>query len=94
MRKGTEVSITLVMLTTCPSCPSLLSSPDVQEGGETAFPDKSEWVHKEAGAKYDEEFSACAKGHVGIKPKLVSRQPACHALTTVVLHAAAACSCC
>ncbi len=56
-------------------CVSLLVA--VQEGGETAFPQGSEWLDKEAGARYDRDFSPCAKGHVAVKPKLVSQHATC-----------------
>jgi len=36
-----------------------LADPDV--GGETAFPEGSEWANAEAGEKYSKEFSDCAK---------------------------------
>mmetsp|Transcript_13665 Transcript_13665/g.39553 ORF Transcript_13665/g.39553 Transcript_13665/m.39553 type:complete len:316 (-) Transcript_13665:271-1218(-) len=42
---------------------------DVEEGGETAFPDGSEWVDPAMGHAADPTFSECAKGHVAAKPK-------------------------
>jgi hypothetical protein len=43
---------------------------DVEEGGETAFPDGSQWVDPAMGAKADPSLSACARGHVAAKPKV------------------------
>ena len=42
---------------------------DVEEGGETAFPEQSEWYDPAVGARADASFSECAKGHVAAKPK-------------------------
>ncbi|KAG1662060.1 hypothetical protein FOA52_005307 [Chlamydomonas sp. UWO 241] len=42
---------------------------DVEEGGETAFPEGSEWVDPAMGPKADQTFSECAKGHVAARPK-------------------------
>ena len=50
---------------------------DVEEGGETAFPQGSQWADpaipkklKEAGVK----FSKCAEGHVAYKPQVRPKQ--------------------
>ena len=43
---------------------------DVEEGGETAFPQGSEWVDPAMGVAADPTFSDCAKGHVAAKPKV------------------------
>ena len=43
---------------------------DVEEGGETAFPERSEWYDPAMGAAADPTFSDCAKGHVAAKPKV------------------------
>jgi hypothetical protein len=45
---------------------------DVEEGGETCFPDGSQWLHPEQGLRADPSFSECAKGHVAFKPTRVS----------------------
>ena len=42
---------------------------DVEEGGETAFPEKSVWYDPAMGVAADPTFSACAKGNVAAKPK-------------------------
>lgn len=42
---------------------------DVEEGGETAFPQGSVWTDPKMGQKADPTFSACAKGNVAAKPK-------------------------
>lgn len=42
---------------------------DVEEGGETAFPEGSKWTDPSLGAKLDPSFSECAKGHVAARPK-------------------------
>ncbi|KAF5840968.1 hypothetical protein DUNSADRAFT_14992 [Dunaliella salina] len=44
-----------------------LADPEV--GGETAFPEGSEWANAQAGEKYSKEFSDCAKGSVAFKPR-------------------------
>ena len=43
---------------------------DVEEGGETAFPQGSEWMDPSMGTAADASFSDCAKGHVAAKPKV------------------------
>ena len=45
----------------------LLYLSDVEEGGETAFPD-SEWLDPSAGER-NGPWSACAEDHVAVKPK-------------------------
>ena len=50
----------------CKSC--VCTHTDVEEGGETAFPQKSEWFDP-AFANLDPNPSECAKGHVHAKPK-------------------------
>lgn len=45
---------------------------DVEEGGETAFPEKSQWIDPGMPAKLEAagvKLSDCAKGHVTYKPK-------------------------
>ncbi|GBF92354.1 hypothetical protein Rsub_05556 [Raphidocelis subcapitata] len=42
---------------------------DVEEGGETAFPDGSEWAHPDQAARSG-PFSPCAAGSVAFKPKM------------------------
>ncbi len=42
---------------------------DVEEGGETAFPQGSEWYDPAMKEAMDPLFSDCAKGHVAAKPK-------------------------
>jgi len=42
---------------------------DVEEGGETAFPHKSEWVDPAMKDAASAVMSDCAKGHVAAKPK-------------------------
>lgn len=46
----------------------LLYLSDVEEGGETAFPDSKVWVHPDLPEKMG-PFSACTKGGVAFKPK-------------------------
>ena len=46
------------------------TEPDVEEGGETAFPDGSEWAHKDLPARMG-PFSPCAAGGVAFRPKMV-----------------------
>ena len=46
----------------------LLYLADVEEGGETAFPDGSKWISKEV-EQHSGPFTECAKGHVAFKPK-------------------------
>lgn len=46
--------------------------PDVEEGGETAFPDSNSWAHEELPKRLG-PFSSCTEGGVAFKPKLVSR---------------------
>ena len=48
---------------------------DVEEGGETAFPQGSEWVDPAMGKAADPSFSKCAKGHVAAKPKVITGLP-------------------
>lgn len=43
-----------------------LNEPD--EGGETAFPN-SEWIDPKIGQMYSANFTECAQGHVGMRPK-------------------------
>jgi len=43
---------------------------DPEEGGETSFPELSEWAHPEMAHKYGSKFSECAKGHVAFRPKM------------------------
>jgi len=44
---------------------------DVEEGGETAFPDSNAWVSDQL-PKAMGPFSQCTEGGVAFKPKLVS----------------------
>ncbi len=47
-----------------------LLSPDVEEGGETAFPHGSQWTDPSLGEKLKGNgWSKCAEGHVAAKPK-------------------------
>lgn len=46
----------------------LLYLSEVEEGGETAFPDGSAWLTPELGERMG-PFSDCAKNHVAFKPK-------------------------
>ncbi|KAL4440709.1 hypothetical protein ABPG77_000418 [Micractinium sp. CCAP 211/92] len=46
----------------------LLYLSDVEEGGETAFPGPSQWIHPSVQKRF-EPFSSCAQGHVATKPK-------------------------
>jgi hypothetical protein len=46
---------------------------DVEEGGETAFPDSNKWVFAEQATRQG-SFSPCAAGSVAFKPKKVSTQ--------------------
>ncbi|PRW56157.1 Prolyl 4-hydroxylase subunit alpha-1 [Chlorella sorokiniana] len=46
----------------------LLYLSDVEEGGETAFPQGSEWIDSSVQQRF-EPFSECAAGHVAAKPK-------------------------
>lgn len=41
---------------------------DVEEGGETAFPDGSEWINPQLQEQYGSGLSECAYGHVAAKP--------------------------
>ncbi len=41
----------------------------MEEGGETAFPLKSQWVDPAMGTRADPTFSDCARGNVAAKPK-------------------------
>ncbi|KAL6748389.1 hypothetical protein V8C86DRAFT_1837086 [Haematococcus lacustris] len=47
----------------------LLYLSDATEGGETAFPERSQWAHPQLEQTYGAEFSSCAKGHVAVKPR-------------------------
>ena len=46
---------------------------DVDEGGETAFPEGSVWTDPAMGVVSDVMASGCAKGHVAAKPKVSKR---------------------
>ena len=43
--------------------------PDVEEGGETAFPHDSEWTDPSIPERMG-KVSDCAKGHVAAKPRV------------------------
>lgn len=47
----------------------LLYLSDVEEGGETAFPDSDRWVHRDLPGRMG-PFSECTEGGVAFKPKL------------------------
>ena len=42
---------------------------DPEEGGETAFPEGSQWSNPKLKNMYDSELSECAKGSVAFKPR-------------------------
>lgn len=46
----------------------LLYLSDAAEGGETAFPDHSEWLDESLPDRFG-PFSNCARGHVAVKPR-------------------------
>lgn len=42
---------------------------DPEEGGETSFPEGSEWSNPKLKDLFDADLSECAKGHVAFKPR-------------------------
>jgi hypothetical protein len=48
---------------------------DVEEGGETAFPDGSAWADASMAARFG-PLSDCAQGHVAMRPRKGARRPA------------------
>jgi hypothetical protein len=69
---GTLHCATHSCITSCPTSPCCLPPPaDVEQGGETCFPEGSQWLDPGMQAKVDPTFSDCAKGHVAFKPKRV-----------------------
>lgn len=69
----------------------LLYLSDVEEGGETAFPDSNQWAHPDL-AKTMGPFSKCTEGGVAFKPKLGdallfwSIKPDGHTLDVASMH--------
>ena len=70
----------------------LLYLTDVEYGGETAFPNESEWADPEAAALHG-PFSPCAEGHVAARPRkgdallFYSLLPDGKSIDTYALHA-------